>query len=151
MDKQFEIFKKTRQFMLNYISELNVVQLNKIPAGFNNNIIWHLGHVIAAQQGVCYRRAGLPYVITETFFELYKPGTKPEILLGELEIEDIKLLLLSTIDKLEEDYKADQFKNIQAWTTRYDIELSNIDETIQFLMVHDGLHFGNIMAMKKLV
>lgn len=151
MDKQFEVVKKTRKFILNYIKELNNNQLNNIPVGFNNNIIWHLGHIIAAQQGICYRRGGLPYIMTEAFFDIYKPGTKPEGIVNEKEIENIKLQLIKTIDIMEEDYKMGKFSNIQAWINRFDVSINNIDDTIEFLIMHDGLHIGNIMAMKKLV
>ena len=152
MNKQFEILKKTRIFLLNYITDLSVEQLNKIPDGFRNNIVWHLGHIIAAQQGVCYRRGGLPLtVITDQFFELYKPDTVPENILNEIEINHIKYLLLGSIVEMELDYYAGKFSNIKAWTNRYDIALNNIDETIEFLMVHDGLNIGCIMTMKKIV
>ena len=52
MNDQIETIRKTRSFLLDYIKELNIEQLNKIPAGFNNNIAWNLGHLVAAQQGV---------------------------------------------------------------------------------------------------
>lgn len=67
MDKSFEIIRKTRQAILSQVSELTIGQLNEIPAGFNNNIIWNLAHMVAAQQGICYVRGGLPLVIKEKF------------------------------------------------------------------------------------
>lgn len=64
MNKQIEIIRKTRVKLLEMLSDLSTDQLNKIPAGFNNNIIWNLAHLVAAQQGICYLRAGLPMVLT---------------------------------------------------------------------------------------
>ena len=52
--------QQTRTHILSVLNELSLEQLNKIPAGFNNNIAWNLGHLVAAQQGVCYVRSGLP-------------------------------------------------------------------------------------------
>ncbi|WP_407635809.1 DinB family protein [Solitalea canadensis] len=34
-------------------------QLNKVPAGFNNNLIWNIGHEIVAQQALIYKSSGL--------------------------------------------------------------------------------------------
>ena len=65
MTKQIEIIKKTRVSLLELVKDLSTEQLNKIPDGFNNNIIWNLAHMIAAQQGVCYVRAGLAPVVGE--------------------------------------------------------------------------------------
>ena len=52
--RQFEILKLTRQYLLNDIKDLTVEQLNEVPAGFNNNIIWNVAHMLATQQGICY-------------------------------------------------------------------------------------------------
>ncbi|MCW3091165.1 MAG: DinB family protein [Ferruginibacter sp.] len=151
MSKQLEILLQTRRNLLSLIDDLTIDQLNEIPAGFNNNIVWNLGHMIASQQGVCYLRAGLPLVVEEKYFESFKPGTRPSASINSDELDTLKALLLSTIDQLKADYENDLFKNYIPWTTRYNVPLSNIDETINFLTFHDGLHVGYIMALKHLV
>lgn len=151
MDKPFEIIRKTRQNILNQVSELTIDQLNEIPAGFNNNIIWNLAHMVAAQQGVCYVRGGLPLVIKEEFFLAYKPDTKPQGPLSAAQFEEIKQLMFSTIDVLEADYKKGLFKNNPSWTNRYGIELPVIEDSLHFLLFHEGIHFGYIMALKRMV
>jgi hypothetical protein len=150
MNDQILRIKKTRESLLNLLADISVEAYNKIPAGFNNNIIWNVGHLIAAQQGLCYVRAGVKPV-TEKYFSLYKPGTKPEQLIDENEVEEIKDFLLSSIDQLETDYNNHLFTNYPSWTTRYGVEIGNIDDALGFLMYHEGLHTGTIMAMKRLV
>ncbi|MCZ0211646.1 DinB family protein, partial [Streptomyces sp. UMAF16] len=54
-----------RKYLIEMCEPLSVVQLNTIPNGFNNNIIWNFGHLIAAQQGLCYIRSGLKPVVDE--------------------------------------------------------------------------------------
>ena len=151
MDKQFEILSKTRQFVLNLISGLSTQQLNEVPPGFNNNIIWNVAHLIASQQGVCYFRGGLPLAIQEELFLAYKPDTKPQGMVEEAQIEEIKKLLLSTVDQLKADYTNGLFKNNPPWTNRYGVEHSTIDDSINFLLFHDGLHTGYIMALKSVI
>src|SRR3954469_16722216 len=115
LTKQFEIFKKTRKFLLDTINALSIEQLNKIPDGFNNNIIWNVSHMIAAQQGVCYFRGNLPLIVTEEFFVAYKPDTKPNGFVTADEFEVTKKILVSSNDKLEEDYNNGLFANNPAW------------------------------------
>lgn len=137
--------------MLDFISNLTIEQINKVPNGFNNNIAWNLGHMVAAQQGICYKRAGVEARIQEDFFNTYKSGSKPERAITEAGYEEIKQLFFTTLDELETDYKAGIFENYMPMVTRYNVELSNIDQAMAFLPFHDGLHIGYIMSLRKLV
>ena len=151
MNKEIHNIRKVREFLLNIIKDLSVEQLNKIPPGFNNNIIWNLGHLVAAQQGICYKRLELPTHVSENFYNDFKSGSKPERFFDENEINEIKSLFFSTLDLLENDIQNNIFNNYKSWKSRYDVEISNINEAINFLQFHEGLHFGYIMAMRKLV
>lgn len=151
MRKQIEIIRKTRSFLLEQLKELSTEQYNKIPEGFNNNIAWNLGHMIAAQQGLCYIRAGLAPRLGEDFINTFKSGTKPERTFSDAEIEHIKSLLFSTLDQLEEDYSDNIFGGYITWSTRYGVELGSIDHAINFLPFHEGLHSGCSAALKRLV
>jgi hypothetical protein len=151
MTKQIEIIRKTRSFLLNQLKDLTTEQYNKIPEGFNNNIIWNLGHMIAAQQGVCYIRAGLTPRLGEDFINSYKSGSKPEGFVDAEGIENIKSLLFSTLDRLEEDYSNNIFGGYTAWNTRYDVEIASINDALNFLPFHEGLHSGCTTALKRLV
>jgi hypothetical protein len=149
MKNDIERLKKTRIFLLGLLKDLTIEQLNEIPKGFNNNIIWNLGHLIASQQGLCYTRAGIKQVISTEFFDRYKSQTKPSGIISEEEIAAIKNLSVSVLDQLEEDYNKQLFSNYEAFNTRYDVPITNIDDAIDFLLFHEGLHMGYIMAMKK--
>jgi hypothetical protein len=151
MTKSIEIIKKPRLGLLNLISELSIEQLNKIPAGFNNNIAWNLGHMIATQQGVCYKRAGLDTVIGEDFYKTYAPETKPEKFIDQDELETIKGLFISTLDRFETDCGKNLFSDYIPWTTRYGVELASIQDVLKFLPFHEGLHVGYIWALKRAV
>lgn len=149
MLKAIEILYKPRTNLVKLIEGLSIEQLNKVPSGFNNNIIWNFAHMIAAQQGVCYVRAGLKTVIDEKLYLAYKPDTKPETFVDAAEVDAIKQLAFTTLDKLEEDYNASIFDSYIPWTTRYGVDINNIDEAIKFLPFHDGLHTGYIMAQRR--
>ena len=151
MNKSIETVKKLRSTLIRFTGELNNEQLNKVPANFNNNIIWNMAHIISAQQGLCYVRCGLKTVVDEPFFLAYRPGTKPEGIVDNKEVELIKTLLLSTIDKLETDYDENIFTNYPTFTTHYGVELTSIEDAINFLSFHDGFHMGYILALKRAV
>lgn len=151
MTKSIDFLIQPRIKILNVLEEFSLDQLNEIPAGFNNNILWNLGHMVAAQQGVCYTRAGLNRIVSDEFFMAYKPESKPEKYIDVAEFENIKQLMFSTLEKFEIDFQNNIFTNYPAFTTRYGIELASIDDAVQFLPFHDGLHIGYIMSLRKVV
>lgn len=151
INKLIDDSKKVRISILNTISSLSAAQLNEIPAGFNNNIIWNIAHIVASQQGLTYFRSGLEMPVGDDYFKKYKSETKPEEPVSEGEIEKIKEFILSSIDQFKKDYSEALFSNFQSFTSRYGIEFNNIEEVIPFVTFHDGIHFGYVMALKRVI
>lgn len=151
MNKKIDNVRKTRVKILEGLKDLTPAQLNKIPQGFNNNIIWNLGHMIAAQEGILYLRGGHTLRIEQNFFDSYKMGSKPERELSNSEIEDIRSLLISSLDYLETDVQAGLFQEYPNWTTRFGVEISSFEDAMDFVIFHEGLHLGCITALKKFI
>jgi hypothetical protein len=144
-------FREIRTNLLNLVEGYSLEQLNKVPAGFNNNIAWNMAHLVAAQQSVCYVRSGLPMKVDQAYFDLYKPETKPERDITPSEFETIKRLLFETLDQLEADYDRKIFGGFTPFKTRTGVQLNSIDDAITFLLFHDGIHTGVVMSLRKLV
>jgi hypothetical protein len=100
MNTKIENIKSFRLFLLEQIDYLTTKQLNEIPEGFNNNVIWNLGHLICVQQNMCYVKAGLSIAVDDKYFSPFLSGTKPESFIHEQEIKNIKEVFISSIDKL---------------------------------------------------
>jgi len=148
--QQIDILKKQRLAILNEISLLSLDQLNDIPTGFNNNILWNLGHMVSTQHGVCYK-PGAVLPIDQAFFDTYKSRTKPEKIYSQDDLSAIKELFISTLDHLEAQIENGAFTPYTSWTTREGFEIRNIDDAVRFLTLHEGIHSGTIIALKKLV
>lgn len=147
MNFALEVLPKTRHFFNRIIEKTSVEDLNKIPKGFNNNIIWNIGHVVVTQQLLVYKLSGLPMMVSNTLVERYKKGTKPEGDISQEEINEIKSLLFSTIEKTKEDYIANAFQNYQEYTvSTTGNTLSNVNDALDFVHFHEGMHFGYVLA-----
>ncbi|MEO5945150.1 MAG: DinB family protein [Ferruginibacter sp.] len=151
MHPTIENIRKTRTWLLENITDLSIDQLNKTPKGFNNNIIWNIAHLIAAQQGLCYVRASLQPVVEEKYFIAFKSGTRPVSFVDVTEFEKIKELLFTSLDQLEIDLDNNIFKDYTIFKTRYGVEINDINDCIAFLTYHEGMHTGVISQLKKLV
>lgn len=110
MEVSFEINKTSRNRLLKFLENHSLEQLNKIPEGFSNNLIWNIGHIIVVQQMLVYKLANLPMMISDEMVEKYKKGTKPEQSVLQEEINEIKLLLFSTLEKTKKDYSQNLFQ-----------------------------------------
>jgi len=130
--KNISFLTSIRTATLREIQDLSADQLNAIPTGFNNNIIWNAGHLVASEQRMLYSRSGQTPLVSSEFFDKYQKGTRPKGSIDEKEIEEIKKLLIYSIEKFEKDYKSNLFTNYESWTTSYGNTISSLDDAIAF-------------------
>ena len=145
----FTLLHQTRNNFIRLVESLSIEQLNIIPDGFSNNIAWNFGHVVAAQQLLCYGLSGLPTRVDAAIIDLYKKGTKPETPVTAEAIIILKKEIISNIDALQDDLTANVFITYKPYTTSFGFTLNNIHDAVHFVSVHDGLHFGYAMAIRK--
>ncbi|MDP5139686.1 MAG: DinB family protein [Spirosomaceae bacterium] len=147
----FEILKITRNNILKTFDGLSIEELNRIPDGFNNNLIWNFGHVIATQQILCYGLSGNKAFVSNEIIDAYRKGTKPENVVSAEGLEELKKLSEAAVQQMEKDYAAGLFKEYKSYTTSYGTTISSIEEAIMFNNVHEGLHFGYCIALRKVI
>ena len=143
-----EVLPKTRKSFIKIIESLSLVDLNKIPKGFNNNIIWNIGHIVVSQQLLAYKLSGLPMMVSEKLVGKYRKDSKPEGEVSQEDVNEIKDLLMTTIDKTKVDYSNNVFKNYNEYTvSTTGNTLTNIDEAFEFILFHEGIHLGYVLAL----
>lgn len=149
----FEVNRQTRVNALKLIEGLNTKQLNFIPEGFSNNIIWNLGHMMATQQLLVYGLSGSEMILSDNIIEEFRKGTKPEHSYSDEDVEELKAVFLEVINRTEEDFNTEEINSdsFKEYPTSFGITLSSLQDALAFNNVHEGLHLGVIMAMKKLV
>lgn len=149
MDFIFDITIKNRKLFKSFLEDFSLEQLNKVPEGFNNNIFWNIAHTVVTQQLLVYSLSELPMHISKELVLKYKKGTKTEHMATQAEVDEIKDLLFSTIEKTNADYSAGIFKNYITYTVTTKSTLTNVEEAINFNNFHEGIHLGYILALKK--
>ena len=70
---------------------------------------------------------------------------------SEEEIKEMKDEFVEVIDFTELDFENGIFSQFSPYETSFGITLNSIQDAIEFNNVHEGLHMGLIMAMRKLV
>lgn len=151
MSFPLQVLRQTRQNMLAVCAPLSLEQLNYIPTGFNNNILWNVGHCLATQQLLCYGLSGQPLSLPADFIARYRKGSKPENPATGAEWTFIKDRLFSSIAEFESDLRRLDFSNFKEYTTSYGTTMRNVGQALSFNNTHEGMHYGVILAMRKMV
>ncbi|PHI19518.1 hypothetical protein CEQ90_12530 [Lewinellaceae bacterium SD302] len=151
MSFPLQVLRQTRRNMLRLCDSLTLEQLNLIPAEMNNNLLWNVGHVIATQQLLCYGLGNQPIPLPADFIERYRKGSRPTAAASGAEWTYIKSRLESTVDEFENDLRSLDFSNFREYETSYGTKLLNIGQALSFNNVHEGMHLGNMIVMRKMV
>ncbi|HEY8401038.1 MAG TPA: DinB family protein [Cytophagaceae bacterium] len=147
----FEATARIRQNCLDAIKDLSIEQLHCIPKGFNNNIIWQLGHLPVTQQILVYIRTNQPIRIPEGLLPLFRKGTSPKEWNKPADLKEISELMKITAEAVKTDYEKGLFKNYEEYQTSSGLILRNVEDALLYNYGHENLHYGNILAMKKLL
>lgn len=151
MKTQFDVLRKSRELILKEIEELSLEQLQTIPKGFVNNIAWNVAHVVVTQQLLLYKLSGLDCLCDDNLIENYKKGTTPSQTITKADFDEVKELLIGLPNTLEEDYEAGIFKDYTEYLTSTGFVLTSFESALAFNNFHEGVHYGIIRAIKKLV
>lgn len=148
MEWSFDILLKNRTIFSNFLSVYSLKQLNTIPEGFQNSIYWNIAHVVVTQQLLVYHLSELPMLVSKQFVENFRKGTKTEFEANQQEVDNLNVMLFSTLNQTKSDYISGLFKSFTPYTVSTKSTLTNVQEAIEFNNFHEGIHLGYILAMK---
>ncbi len=151
MKRQFELLKITRRNFVKLLEKESPEALFTIPEGFNNHIFWNIMHVVASQQLLVYGLSQTPFRIDKEVILQYKTGTVPTETINTAMIQYAKDHLLSTIDQLTEDYNNEIFGEFRPITTSYGMPVNSVEDAIDFCVLHEAMHYGQIKMMLKML
>ncbi len=149
MQHPLEITRTNRRLLEKILDSHSLEQLNKVPEGFKNNLIWNIAHVVVTQQLLVYKLSGLAMMVNDEMVNTFKKGTKTEGVVPQEEVDKIKALLFSTLDQTEKDIEAGIFKSFQEYPTSTGFVLKSLEDAINFNNFHEGIHMGYVLALKK--
>lgn len=151
VDFQLDLLGRTRRRMLELVDGLSTEQLLHVPAGFHNNLLWQLGHVAVAAQALCYERSGLPPRLPVWFKPLFGKGSSPAQWTGRIDPDEVRAWMLESLDMLRRDFEAHAFTEYTPYETSTGSRITRIGEALDYVLWHEGVHLGNMMALRKLV
>lgn len=151
MQTHLNILQASRLNILAFFEDMTHDELLTIPAGFRNHIFWNAAHIVVTQQLLHYKLSGLAMHLSDEIVEQYRKGSVPSTEVNTAEIEQIRLALSSSPQQLEQDLETGIFQSFQPYETSYGLKLNSFEEALAFNNVHEGLHLGYMMALRKAI
>jgi hypothetical protein len=151
MEAEFRNLRQTRSNFLKLVDGHSLATLNQIPVGYNNNLIWNLGHILVSTQLLVYKPAGVALRIEESLIEKYRRGSKPDGKVNSAEVERLRGFAISTLEALEADYQSGTFTQFEPYMTGYGIPLNSVEDALRFVPLHEAMHLGYSMALKRML
>jgi hypothetical protein len=150
MQTSLDINKATRNNIIKILDNHSLEALNKIPPGFKNNLIWNIAHVIAIQQFFSYKLSGLDMLIPEEFLQKYTMNTFPDGKTTQAEKDEIKRLLVYTVDQTQKDFDSGKFTNYNPFVSKTTgFSINSLKEGLAFNNYHEAVHTGVMMSIMK--
>ncbi len=126
-------------------------KLTVMPAGFNNHALWNLGHLAITEQLLVYGLSNLPKSFDEATINDFRKGSSPRNWTRTYAWSDIRGWLLEQPETLRADYAAGKFQTYNEYKTSTGLVLRTVDDAISYNLYHEGVHFGYLLALRKLL
>lgn len=149
--RHMDLLATIRQRVDDTTRDLSAEALREIPAGFNNNILWNVGHLVVTQQLLHYRLSGQDMAVDQKTCDMFMKGTSPANWQEDPDYEALTTQLHELVPKLRHDYDEGLFHTFTPYSTSAGFPLQTIDDAIVFNNFHEGLHLGYIMALRRAI
>jgi hypothetical protein len=98
-----------------------------------------------------YKLSDLPMMIYDEMADKYKRGSKPEHSVSQIEVNEMKALLFSTLEKTKKDFSEKLFQNYNEFTSMSGFTMKSATDAIEFNNYHEALHLGIMMQIRKFI
>ncbi len=149
MEKHFEDLEIIRNHFIGFLEEFDLKHLTFIPLGFKNHIFWNCAHALVTQQLLIYYLSGNQMLVDNNWVNRFKKGTFGEQNVTTADWMNLQKWLKSSQKQLIEDYYDGLFTEYETYDTSYGIRLKTVEDAIRFNNLHESLHVGYIMALRK--
>lgn len=144
----FSQIELNRSRTLSVAAGLSERQADLIPQGFNNNIRWHLGHILTTQERLSLRLIQETLELPEDLMSLFLNGTKPgDWQTAPPDLPTIIALLEEQPGRIQKRLQGRLEENI---TVPFK-DFEQLGEALIFCIGHEATHTGYIMALKKAI
>jgi len=146
MTKYLELLEKQRTTLLKETEHLTTNQYNLVPPGFNNNIIWNMGHALIVTESLLYSKTPFEIPIHGFDIEGFKKGTKPELAINDHGVSLIRQSLADTVTLFKKLLKDTELASSQI-SQSDPLHTLISEKSLRFMLFHEDMHFAKIQQL----
>ena len=123
-------------------------ELFRVPKGFANHVAWNAAHVVVTQQLLHYKLSGLETPLDAELIDRYRKGTGPDT----ADLASYRAVMDfggEAAARLAADHARGAFQVYEGYQTSAGVLLESLDDALIFNNVHEGIHLGYVLAMKR--
>jgi hypothetical protein len=143
--------KTVREWLFRSSQGLTTEQLLAVPHGSRNNILWNIGHVITDQCNMIYSPCGLASPLPADYSRYFDPGTSPQDWICPPEVSEVIETAIQLPDRVEADAGNGNFESFAPLALDDGIVLEDFDGALSHCNLHEAIHLGVIMTLRRLV
>lgn len=140
-----------RTLTLKALEGLTETQWTEIPEGFTNNILWNAGHLATVQGRLLYTLSGLPTPVPDSLSTVTGRGSSPKDWAVGPDPGQVLRCLQELVPRTVADDAAGNFVDFKPTELRPGLVLDSFEDALVFGILHEGIHIGMIMQLRKLV
>lgn len=153
LDTLIEQTLGTRQMIVKLLKSIPTEQADVIPPTWKNNARWHAGHLIVTPALLTVGLLREPLGVPEEFRGWFAKGSDPSSW-GDASVLPSFADLVDDISpmsgRLFEAVKARADEPfLEPYVTSVGIKLHTPAEALNFSMMHDGIHLGMLLALRR--
>lgn len=149
MEEHIIYLTNIRKQIIDELEQHSLKQLLYTPVGYKNNLFWNAAHVLATQQLIHYYLTDNRMLVDIQFIQKYKKGTIGNTEVTEDDVTELKEMLESTPMQMFKDYRSEKLSYYRSYKTSFGMTLESIEDAILYNNIHEAMHLGYMMAMKK--
>ncbi|MBI1223015.1 MAG: DinB family protein [Bacteroidetes bacterium] len=143
------VLEKTRENFLHVIDSMTLDSLNTVYPGFNNTGAWNFCHAIVTSLLVTSGISGLDTGLSPRELVKFRKGSSGNVEVSLEELDGFLNLAKSSLEEMKEKYNAGSYSAFQPYETSFGAKLGTIEEALHFAGIHESLHLGYLMAIRR--
>jgi hypothetical protein len=151
-DAMVKTYLAGRGYFASHLAGLTDEQLTTVPEGAANSILWNVGHIVMSNYGMLHGASGVDVPAPAEWGPLFKGGSDPANWGDDAPSpSEIMNAFNAQADTIIAGLKNDTFDNFQPMELSPELKLNSVDEALGFIIIHEGVHHGNIIVLRKLL